>query len=225
MCRILLANKKEKFSPIEILNSFADMCEASRTPEEDDWQGDGWGVSWLDDKNNWETFKSINPIWKDREEFEKIPESTLFMSHARSKSFVDNELITKHNQPFVDQDLSYVFNGVMHGVALRAEGEIGSQKVFNIIKKYAKTRSLEKSLEKARNQINIGTKQLVASNIITCDKKNAYILCNHWGKTLDYHTIRYFQDDNELIISSEKLDCKTDWHKMENKEILTLKLY
>lgn len=228
MCRLLLVNKKQKFNPEEILNSFADMCEASRTPMEGDRQGDGWGVSWLDDNGDWQLFRSIKPIWEDRDKFLTIPESTLFMSHARSKSYSHNELNIEHNQPYLDGDLSYVFNGEMSGVMLKAEGEIGAQKIFNLLKKYSENNGYEAGLKKTRDQLNIGTKKLFGSNIILSDKQKAYILCNHWGETPDYHTIRYIQDDNNLIVCSEILDLPNysvdNWLVVNNKTVINKSL-
>lgn len=225
MCRVLLANRPERFNAGEVLSAFADMCELSRTPEDNDWQGDGWGVSWLNEDDNWQTLKSTMPIWEDKNRFDEVGLSKTFISHARSKSFEHNELNIDHNQPYTDNDLAYVFNGVMRGVALKAEGEIGAQKVFNILKKYRKNRSLVEAMAKLRDQINIATKELVATNIIATDKKIASVLCNHWGKTSDYHSINYSLTESENIICSESLDLKDrSWSKMQNQQILSFNL-
>ena len=57
MCRFLLAKSKLSINPEKILKSFAKMAKKSKAYD-GDWQGDGWGFSWLKD-DKWQIYKSI----------------------------------------------------------------------------------------------------------------------------------------------------------------------
>ncbi len=51
MCRFLLLKSKKPINPQPILEKFAIMAERIKAFD-GDWQGDVWGFSRLDDKNN-----------------------------------------------------------------------------------------------------------------------------------------------------------------------------
>ena len=134
MCRFLLVKFKNKTSPADVLNSFAKMSEQSRTLD-GDWQGDGWGVSWKDDKGEWQTTKSLSPIWMDKGVFPEIPPTSMLAVHARSASFPSQKGIIEFNQPFVEGGMAFVINGFLRGVNLKnINGTIGAQKIWNLLK-------------------------------------------------------------------------------------------
>src|SRR3989339_1821617 len=100
MCRFLLVKSKNKIKPEKLLTKFSKMVEKSRAYD-GDWQGDGWGISWLDKNNNWQVKKSLQPIWKEEVEFNKFPPTKIFCIHARSASFAKHKGIIKYNEPFI----------------------------------------------------------------------------------------------------------------------------
>jgi predicted glutamine amidotransferase len=225
MCRFLFVNKTSEFGIEETLLSFSQMCRLSRTPFDNDRQKDGWGITWLDQDNKWVEFKSTDPIWENINYFTQFPNSKTFIAHARSKSFNDDVVDTKFNQPLVDDGLCFALNGEMKGVSIRIDGDFGAAKVFNLIKKYIKTsKSVIVAVEKTRDQINIATKKLKASNFILCDKKKVYVLCNHWGETPKYHTLHISKQASSVFICSEPLDITDNWYAIKNQVVIEVNL-
>jgi predicted glutamine amidotransferase len=149
MCRFLLARSKEKFNAVALLEKFSMMSKKSKAYD-GDWQGDGCGISWFEN-NEWKSKTSIEPIWEIAEEFSNIPQTTHVVIHARSASFPQHKGILEYNQPYIWQNYSFVFNGLLKGVTLpyQIEGKIGAQKIWSIIKKYLPENSVKDSMQKA----------------------------------------------------------------------------
>jgi len=73
------------------------MCQRSHAPD-GDWQGDWWGAAWQIDKS-WKIYKSLSPIWEDRDKFSTIPQTNLFVVHERSVGFPQHKNNLEFNQP------------------------------------------------------------------------------------------------------------------------------
>lgn len=86
MCRFLLVRSKNVKDMRPLLQDFAVMCERSRTTDGDR-QEDGWGVAWINGKDDWQSEKSLHPIWEDKDFMSNIPSTRLLVAHARSASF------------------------------------------------------------------------------------------------------------------------------------------
>lgn len=195
-------------NPVKIeslLEEFAEACRKCRTPD-GDWQGDGWGISYLSKENRWVVKKSINPIWEEENIFKSIPESRFFLVHARSSSFGNQREFIEYNQPFVSERYSFVFNGFIKGVSLpfKVKGEIGSQKIWNLLLEFLKKETPRKSLLLLKNYILKNSKTVQALNIGLCDRSNLYALC-YFESNPDYYSLFYFKDLSTFIISSEKI--------------------
>ncbi len=198
--------KSEKPLKIEgFLIKFSEACKKSRTPD-GDWQGDGWGISYLGSKNEWIVYKSINPIWEEEEEFKKIPESKFFLVHARSSSFESHRNFLEYNQPFVSGKYSFVFNGFIKGISLpfKIKGEIGSQKIWNLLLELLEGESPEKSLYILKEIILKNSKNVQALNIGLCDGKNLYGLC-YYEFHPDYYSLFYNKNHSISMVSSERI--------------------
>ncbi|MCA9385207.1 class II glutamine amidotransferase [Candidatus Dojkabacteria bacterium] len=224
MCRILAVQKTTPTQPQKLLYSFAEMCKKSRTPDGDR-QGDGWGIAWLDEATTWKSYKSTSPVWEDTKIFEQLPETRLFIVHARSKSFETDSVDEAFNQPYLSNTIACAFNGELHGVMIPAEGKIGAEKIFSLVQKY-KSENLTTTLQKLNQQLDIGVKEVIGSNIVVSDSSALYALCKHWGKTPDYHTIRYIHDSQTTIICSEIITLEginnSVWKEMSNGEVIQL---
>ena len=59
MCRLLFVQNKKQFNISEHLSKFASIAENSK-----EYQGHGWGCSYLDNYE-WVHYKNIKPIWED----------------------------------------------------------------------------------------------------------------------------------------------------------------
>lgn len=216
MCRFLLIHSKKEIKIEKFLISFARKCQKSK-----EWQGDGWGICWLNPKNEWEIKKFLSPIWKDKKIFSEIPKSKIFLVHARSSSFEKDRGKIKYNQPFLDKKIAFVFNGMIIGMKpINIEGEIGSEKVFNLIKKFSKKVGILEAIKKTKEIIEKNSRKIEGLNLAICDKEKFYLLCRY-GKDRNYYGIKYFNNEKMKIVSSEAI-LNFPFKTMKNSQILIL---
>lgn len=217
MCRFLIVSSKKIINPTEILNEFASSCKKSIAPDGEG-QGDGFGVAFKN-SGKWQTKKSVQPIWQERELLNQIPETNLLMAHARSATFSLGKDNLDYNQPFTDGELGFVFNGTIKRMktALKLEGEIGSQKLFSLIKLFLKNNIKKNVLEKVRDFILEKAESIEGMNIGLVDQKNISALCQYTGNA-EYFTLHYFERNDLLIISSEKFG-NFNWLDMQKGEV------
>lgn len=216
MCRFLLVRSKKKIYPEKFLLDFASACQKSHAPD-GDWQGDGWGIALQNE--NWETYKSLNPIWVEENKFKKFGETNTFAVHARSAGFAQHKGILEYNQPYVSDDICFVFNGMIKGVHLpfHVDGSIGAQKIFSLIKQESKTNSLDKVLHTVDATLLNNSKHIEGMNIGLSYKDKFIVLCEY-AENQDYFGIRYFQD-NELVVVSSLTFGNFHWEKMKKGDI------
>ncbi|VVA44172.1 conserved exported hypothetical protein [Candidatus Roizmanbacteria bacterium] len=203
MCRFLLCKSKQFISPKKILGSFAEMAEKSKAFD-GDWQGDGWGFSWLEN-NKWQEYKSLKPIWKEKGEFSKFPDSNIFSIHARSASFPQHKNNIDFNQPFISESYSYVFNGLLKGVTLSLPGDIGAQKIWSLLNVYLKKINLTQSLYKVTDILKKNSRNILALNIGVAGKNTISAYC-HFTAHPNYYSLQYSDNSNIKIICSEVID-------------------
>lgn len=217
MCRFSLIRSEKNFEIKPFLFQFAQKCRENKI-----WQGDGWGVAWLDSKNNWQILKSLLPIWEEVETFKKIPRSKIFLIHARSSSFERDKNNLEYNQPFIEGEIAFVFNGNILGMRTptKIPGKIGSQKIFYLIKKYIPETGILGAIQKVKAMIEARAKKIEGMNLALCDKKKFYLLCYHNGDS-DYYGIRYFKTKAMIIVSSEEIS-DFPFQLMENNQILVI---
>lgn len=220
MCRFLLARSKEPFNAVPLLEKFAFMSKKSKAYD-GDWQGDGCGISWL--KNNeWKIKTSIDPIWENVEKFSDLPETNHVVIHARSASFPEHKGILEYNQPYIFENYSFVFNGLLKGVALpyQLDGKIGAQKIWSLIKKYLPDNSVEDSIKKAIEVLNKHTREIQALNIGISDSNNLYMY-SQYNSHPEYYNLRIYLAPDIKIISSEDLNGYK-FEKIETKKIISV---
>ena len=206
MCRFLLIKSRKSVKPAKFLAKFAEMAESSKA-HDGDWQGDGWGISWLSQSREWQMRKSIRPIWKEENSFHQIPESCWFLIHARSSTFSRHKGVLDYNQPFFNESFAFVFNGLIKGVSLPlpTEGRIGSQKIWTILSKLLEDLSPPQALSKLVDLINKHSKVVQALNIGLCDKKNIYAYCQY-SSNPEYYNLSVLNTPSLKMISSTPLD-------------------
>lgn len=186
-----------------------------------EWQGDGWGVGWMIEGGGWKIEKSLKPIWKDTDALHNITPSDVIMVHARGASFPYQKGDISYNQPYVDGDLCFVFNGELYGVKIKADGKIGAQKIFSLLKKNIQTgESAVRSLEMTRDLLLQNSRSILGCNIAFYNNGWLYATCNYTDKK-NYYTVRYYSDDNLSIICSEKIGSYK-WIDMEKGETIQL---
>lgn len=206
MCRFLILRSRNLINPYPVIESFSKMAKKSKALD-GDWQGDGWGICWLDRNNHWCTYKSILPIWEERGKFDLFPETNFLVIHARSASFPETKGIIKFNQPFTDGQYVFVFNGFLKGVKIpyKMEGEIGSEKIWFLIKNFLRYMKPEIALEKLKNIIIKHTEKINALNVGLCDRNNIYAL-TMFNENPDYYQLKYFESRDLTIVSSEEIE-------------------
>lgn len=205
MCRFLLAKSEDKFNPKPLLEKFAKMSEASKAYD-GDWQGDGCGVSWLDNEK-WQTTTSIKPIWESAEIFSDIPETQQLVIHARSASFPKHKGVLEYNQPYVYKNYAFVFNGLLKGVALPypLEGTIGAQKIWSLLQRLLADNSPEDSLGKAVELLNNHSREIQALNIGLSDGNHIYTY-SQYNSHADYYNLQVHESTDLNVLCSESLE-------------------
>lgn len=218
MCRFLLAKSSNPFHPKQILTDFAQMAEKSKAFD-GDWQGDGWGFSWLDKKNKWRLYRSLKPIWKDIQSIKRVASTKLLAIHARSATFPQHKNVLEYNQPYINGNNLFVFNGYLKGVSLIIPGRIGAEKIWFLLQKTLKEKKPIEALEKVKNILKKNTKTIQALNIGFSDGKNIYAL-SYYTKHSEYYRLRYFKTRELSIISSEPIG-DYDFSKTTSGSILS----
>lgn len=212
-----MTKAKNKVDPKPLLSEFAKMCKQSSQ-----WQGDGWGIAYKNEKlkmkdKKWQVAKSLNPIWENQKMLLEIPRTTTFIVHARSASFDRHKDNLEFNQPFVANGLIFVFNGFLQRVKLKAEGEIGAQKIFALTQRKVDSLGLEEVLDWIGRLIHRNTSKVEGLNIGLSKGDKFAVLCD-FAKDEDYYTIRYHKDNCLTLVCSEPLPSYK-WQRMNKGEV------
>lgn len=204
MCRFLVLRSAGGFDPAPILDSFRKRCRES--PE---FQGHGWGMA-LRASGRWERYRSLTPIWEDTR---PLPEKVdILLVHARS-AFRNEGIDPENNMPFYRGDVSFVFNGELRGVRLRAPGRIGAEKLFHVI--LGRNRGdFSEALAATDRLVRSRSRYVRAMNVALTDGTAIYAHCR-FAERPEYFTLHY--RTGELSgVSSEPLDDR--FRPMENGE-------
>lgn len=204
MCRFLLGRFHEPTSPQAFLEAFADMSEQSKALD-GDWQGDGWGVAWLDQTSSWQRYTSLAPVWQERAHFVEIPPTTILVAHARAASFAHHKGVLEFNQPYLFDDYAFVFNGLLKGVSLPGiPGRIGAEKICFLVKRALQTMVPPEALESVRELLRANSQEIVALNLGLANKEGIYSL-NQFARHPEYYSLHHWNDDSTQLICSEPL--------------------
>ena len=197
MCRLLLVNLKQRDDVRQYIEAFALKCRTSK-----EYQGDGFGIAYLDKEDKLQIVKSLKPIWAASDIIQSIPHTTFALVHARSAFGESTIGDIDNNQPFGDENFLFAFNGNLKGVKLQVEGKIGAHKIFNFLK-YKGFENISDSISEITNK----TRYVMAFNLIAVSGKNVYVH-NYYGLEEDskYFDLWISQTDNKLVISSEQID-------------------
>lgn len=221
MCRFLLAKTPTPSDHNQLLKDFVQMAKKSKTTEGDR-QGDGWGYSWLDENNTWQSYHSLKPIWQDDRSLPLVPPTTQLIVHARSASFERHKGKLSYNQPYLEKKYAFVFNGLIKGVKLKHQvpGEIGAQKIFNLILQNLQTQTPESALKKVHHFIKSNSKEVKGFNIGFSDSHNIYCLSDY-SSNKKYFQLHYFNGEKIKIICSEQIG-DFNWQKVPAEQVVRL---
>lgn len=225
MCRLLFASSTE---PLPVQDYFVHFQSVAKNNPglSGDLQEDGWGLTYTDQNGSYVTIKNTQPIWDCDflDHFEPNTTSQFIMAHARSKSFDGDVVDEQFNQPFIDDDLAFMFNGEISKIKIPLVGINGADKVFALVKRYYDKNP--DPLGKVRDQIKLASESFLGSNVIFSDKKHAYALCSYTRPDKDYYTLWLFEDTNTFVICSNQItELSNDWKRFNNGETKKIQLH
>ncbi|PIY68796.1 hypothetical protein COY90_04050 [Candidatus Roizmanbacteria bacterium CG_4_10_14_0_8_um_filter_39_9] len=184
-----------------------------------DWQEDGWGFAWR--KNNkWLGYRSLKPVWKEKKKFSTFPETAMFAIHARSASFPQHKNNIEYNQPYINDSYSYVFNGLLKGVTLSLPGEIGAQKIWQLLNVYLKKTNLTQAVYKTTDILKKNSRNIQALNIGIAGKNTISAYC-HFTAHPDYYSLQYSDNSDIKIICSEVIE-EFEFKSLPTNSLITL---
>lgn len=212
MCRFLIQTTRTRQPALARLHAFADMARDSQVSP-GKWQGDGWGVAWRDDNDCWQLYKSLRPVWEDREVFAQVPASTCVVAHARAASFDRGKGVIEVNQPYLGGGYAFVFNGWLKGVRFSPglPGEIGAQKLWALLQGYLREAAPPDALNRLRDWLIAHTQFIGACNIALTDGAQVYALSMYQQRG-EYYNLRYARDAEACLLVSEPIaGAETAW--------------
>jgi predicted glutamine amidotransferase len=204
MCRFALVRTTALTQPQDFLNRFADVAQASRAPD-GDIQGDGWGMSWREG-SGWKCHADSCPIWEARETFSRFAETKLFLVHARSASFTKDKNNVEYSQPYVSNNLAFVFNGLLKGMKFPRPlvGDIGAQRIWSLLLEFTSGNETKTAIEMTTKELNKYAREVQALNLGVSDGEKLYVYSQS-SSYKEYYTLHIHTDPGITIVSSEPL--------------------
>ncbi len=148
----------------------------------------------------WERYKSLTPVWEDSPPLPRKVD--VLVVHARS-AFRNEGIDVENNMPFYRGDVSFVFNGELRGVRLRAPGRIGAEKIFHLILERGRNDFAE-ALATTDRLVHSRSRYVRAMNVALTDGSVIYAHCR-FAESPDYFTLHY-RTGHLTGVSSEPLD-------------------
>ena len=217
MCRFLIVKSKEKINPVDFLVPLAELSEKSIAPNGDR-QWDGYGIAWQNN-GRWDVKKSLAPMWEEQNLFEQIPKTDMLVAHARGSGFMKDKSEIAYNQPFTDGTACFVFNGTIYKVrlAISLDGEIGSQKLFSLLKMQLKDKDPKTALEIVDRLVLRNSQKIEGMNIGFVVGRDIYVL-NQYKAHEEYYGMYFYQSPELTLVCSEPFGSY-DWKKFEKGEV------
>ncbi|MBI2641612.1 hypothetical protein HYW87_03400 [Candidatus Roizmanbacteria bacterium] len=126
------------------------------------------------------------------------------------------------NQPYVDSNFIFVFNGLLKGVRIpeKVRGTIGAEKIWFLLKDLLKTMKPQESLNELKDYLLKHTRYVQALNIGLADKDNIYALC-FYDRFPKYYQLHYSVNKERDIVCSEEL-LLDHWNIMKRSQVTKL---
>lgn len=205
MCRFLCIRAKEPFDPLPHLEAFAMIAKNSR-----EYQGHGWGCAiWT--KDGFQMYKNICPIWEDR--LPCLEKTTRLVAHARS-AFRNEGIMIENNMPFGDAHTVFVFNGELHGVRIQAEGRIGAEKIFTLLKRFHRGNWPE-TFKRVMELIKTRSRYVKAMNMGIATPEGMWV-ASFFNENPLYFTLHRKCTEGFSIVCSEPYPQETGWETLPN---------
>lgn len=214
MCRLLAVKAETPFACEPHLRALAQIARQSR-----EYQGHGWGCARLTHDGCWEVYRSIRPVWED--DLASLPDTTLLIAHARS-AFRNEGIAVENNMPFCDGSNVFAFNGELHGVRIGAEGRIGAEKIFNVIRRRVRGTGdgLATALAGAAELIRQRTRYVRAMNIVLSDGRGVHVHSS-FNEDAEYFTLFTRPLAGGFVVCSQPYPGESGWTPIENHSLRT----
>lgn len=214
MCRLLALKSRKPMALEEHLNGLAKIAKTS-----EQWQGDGWGIVYADEKGGFSSYRSLVPMWEDGNKFSHFPKTRFALVHARG-AFVAASKVLENVHPFEEDGWFFMMNGHIEGVRLSLPGSIGAKKVFALLRAHMARMEPLSALQETERVIRRHSRFIAGMNCILSNGKQVFVLCRH-GERAEYYTLQVSQSDALTIVSS-KAYGEHVFRGMENGECLEL---
>ena len=233
MCRMLIAiGNVNMNSLIEgtllMANDKNRIHELNKKKGQGSWKHqDGWGVAYLDQKNEWKIEKSIRSLNKDSKinKFREI-KTNLAIIHIRKKMGSETSLVNTH--PFLKEikkkgQFVFCHNGwiedeIKYSSKFDPEGDTDSERLFYSILTDLKKTKIENSIRKNFKRY----KKLNGTNIIFASKDSSHIAIRT-NKFPKYYQMYLGKKEDLIVISSEEFPLRdVKWQPLEQEDIVNI---
>lgn len=225
-CRMLIA--VGKFPVDQLLDGFKLMALNENEKHEKNRDNpnyihdDGWGIVLGKSGNLIEIYKRAVPCWKDPK-FMKYYDANVdfILVHARraSNKKLGRNLTLTH--PFEREGWCFCHNGTVS--ELEVKGESDSERFFALLMANMKQ---QENVKDAIETTVKNLKKYTALNFILVNARAnnalAYILVKY-QKNPNYYTMKFFENKDHIIVSSEVLpNFKGEWKRIKNATLLEI---
>jgi predicted glutamine amidotransferase len=214
MCRLLAITSAAPVDSAAHLRAFADVARNSR-----EYQGHGWGCAWPDGEA-WRAYHSIRPIWED--DLERFGQLQVLVAHARS-AFRDERIAVENNMPFLEDGLTFVFNGELRGVRIAEAGRIGAEKLFRFLVRHGAARG-EAEMRTALRLVAQRTRYVRALNAVIAGG-GRFLVCSRFSEDDDYFTMWERREDGMRVVCSEPYGEAPGWTAIANGAVEEIPWY
>jgi predicted glutamine amidotransferase len=201
--------------------------ELNREQGRGTWQhDDGWGISFLDNDQQWVVHKSTLPIFEDPdvEQFRDIITNAVVL-HVRKKIGSEKDLKNTHPftvdspEPVVFCHNGYVEEEIQYAEKFQAKGETDSEKLFYSILTDMHGSNAVGAVRKNFKRY----RKLKGTNIILASKNHTVVAVRR-NQFPEYYQMQIGQTEEQVIISSEALITlpRLAWAPVAQGEILRI---
>jgi predicted glutamine amidotransferase len=226
MCRFAVSFSRLPTSIADFLSNFAEVAEKNPAPDGDK-QEDGWGVAYRRGEK-WKNHKSTLPIWQQKSVFDQFPSTRKIAVHARSASFSWQKNMISANQPYHQDGLLFVFNGMIKKIKLSLvpplEGEVGAKKIFSLLLRLKKSFGDEKkAIEKTFYLIKKNSEQIYGFNLALVGENKFYVF-SYYTCFPDYYRLWYLKEKQKIVVASNPLTIAKKWEKLRKGKVYEFSL-
>jgi predicted glutamine amidotransferase len=162
-------------------------------------------VAWWGEPVGWYRYRSVQPIWAERQVIHRLPQTRQLLVHARSASFAEHTGNVSYNQPYIAGPYAFVFNGLLKGVRFprKVSGAIGADKIWALVREQLRLAvPLPQALSQVYAQLDRYSREIRACNL-GLSNGQGYAWYNGNPQGQDYYQLRCAHAGTLRMVSSE----------------------